>query len=91
MTDRSFAFVAAESDDACTALAQLTQRYGGVAPDSADIIVALGGDGFMLETLHRFIDRRVPIYGMNCSTVGFLLNNYEDGDLPARLAAVVPV
>jgi NAD+ kinase len=91
VTYRSFAFVAAESDDACTALAQLTRRYGGVAPDSADIIVALGGDGFMLETLHRYISRRVPIYGMNCGTVGFLLNSYDDGDLPARLAAATPV
>ena len=91
VTDRSFAFVAADGDDARIALAQLTRRYGGVAPDSAEIIVALGVDGFMLETLHRFLDRRVPIYGMNCGTVGFLLNNYGDGDLPARLAAATPV
>jgi NAD+ kinase len=91
VTDRSFAFVAADSDDARLALAQLTRRYAGVAPDSAEIIVALGGDGFMLETLHRFMDRRVPIYGMNCGTVGFLLNNYGDADLPARLAAATPV
>jgi len=87
VTDRSFAFVAAESDDACTALAQLTRRYGGVAPDSAEIIVALGGDGFMLETLHRFMDRRMPIYGMNCGTVGFLMNRYDENELPTRLAA----
>jgi len=91
VTDRSFAFVAADSDDARIALAQLTRRYGGGTPDDADIIVALGGDGFMLETLHRYIGRRVPIYGMNCGTVGFLLNNYDEGDLPARLAAAVPI
>src|SRR5260221_922364 len=91
VTDRSFAFVAADSDDARIANANLTRRYGETGPDRADIIVALGGDGFMLETLHRFIARRVPIYGMNCGTVGFLLNNYEDADLPARLAAATPV
>ena len=91
VTDRSFAFVASEGDDARIALANLKRRYGGVAPDDADVIVALGGDGFMLETLHRYLDRRVPIYGMNCGTVGFLLNSYDEVDLPARLAAATPV
>ena len=86
MTDRSFAFVAADSDDARIALAQLTRRYGGVAPDSAEIIVALGGDGFMLETLHRYLGSFKPIFGMNCGTVGFLMNRYDERNLSERLA-----
>jgi NAD+ kinase len=56
-----------------------------VPPDEADIIVALGGDGFMLETLHRFFDKDVPIYGMNRGSVGFLMNDYGADDLPDRL------
>ncbi len=51
-----------------------------------DVVVVLGGDGFMLQTMHRFIDRDVPLYGMNCGTVGFLLNNYADQYLYERLS-----
>lgn len=79
------AFVAAENDIAQRALDHLSRRYGAVPPDQADVIVALGGDGFMLETLHRHIDRQVPIYGMNRGTVGFLLNVYSDEHLIERL------
>jgi len=86
MNDPSFAFVASETEEAQAALKRLTARYSAVAPDAADIIVALGGDGFVLETLHGYLDRGVPIYGMNCGTVGFLMNQYEEEDLPQRLA-----
>ncbi|HXP97124.1 MAG TPA: NAD kinase [Telmatospirillum sp.] len=79
------AFVAADNDAAQRALEHLCRRYGALAPDHADVIVALGGDGFMLETLHRYIDRHVPIYGMNRGTVGFLLNVYSDEHLVDRL------
>ncbi len=79
------AFVAADNDAAQRALDHLCRRYGAVPPEQADAIVALGGDGFMLETLHRYIDRHVPIYGMNRGTVGFLLNVYSDDDLMERL------
>ncbi len=84
--DSSFAFVASETDEAGDALARLRARYGGTGPEDADVIVALGGDGFVLETLHRYLHRGVPIYGMNCGTVGFLMNAYSEDDLPARLA-----
>ena len=60
---QSVAFVASEADDAQEALIKLTGRYPHVPPDQADVIVALGGDGFMLETLHQYLDRSVPIYG----------------------------
>ena len=62
-------------------------RYGSAAEEEADMVVALGGDGFMLETLHRFLRRGLPVYGMNRGSVGFLMNDYREDDLPARLAA----
>ena len=86
MSDLRFAFVATDSPEAQDAAARLARRYQSARPESADVIVALGGDGFMLETLHRFITRDLPIYGMNCGTVGFLMNLYDEEDLPQRLA-----
>src|SRR3954462_6676011 len=68
-------------------LAELRARYGDCGPDSADIVVALGGDGFMLQTLHAFTAAGKPIYGMNKGTVGFLMNEYHQDDLLERLAA----
>ncbi len=85
------AFLSAGTDEAECARAELARRYATVEPEDADLIVALGGDGFMLEMLHRFIDREVPIYGMNLGTVGFLLNEYGADDLQARLARTTPV
>ena len=72
-----------EADDAC---ARLTALYGHIDPDEADVVVALGGDGLMLQTLHRFMDRHVPIYGMNRGSVGFLMNEYAEDRLHERLA-----
>lgn len=81
------AFLASEAPLAQTARTSLIARYGDVPPDKADVIVALGGDGFMLRTLHETQDLRAPVYGMNRGTVGFLMNEYHEGDLPDRLAA----
>jgi NAD+ kinase len=81
------AFVAAETPEARDACARLTHRYDGCDPGEAEIIVALGGDGLMLETIHRYMARRTPIYGMNRGTVGFMMNDYEEDDLPGRVAA----
>jgi NAD+ kinase len=67
--------------------AALRARHQDVGPDAADIIVALGGDGFMLQTLHAFIDKGKPIYGMNLGSVGFLMNEYRQEALEERLAA----
>jgi len=80
------AFVASASAEAQDALARLTKRYGGVAPETADVIVALGGDGLMLQTLHRFMTSGKPIYGMHRGTVGFLMNEYQADRLPERIA-----
>jgi NAD+ kinase len=87
----SIAFVASEAPAAQQALAELEDRYGREAPETADVIVALGGDGFMLETLHGYLQRGVPIYGMHRGTVGFLMNNYEADGLRERLARAAPV
>src|SRR6187431_1519600 len=81
------AFVASASPEAQAALAQLTKLYGNHDPDDADIVVALGGDGLMLQTLHRHMRSNKPIYGMHRGTVGFLMNEFSTVDLHARLAA----
>lgn len=83
------AFVASDVPSAQKALGILTKRYGTVAEDQADVIVALGGDGLMLHTLHRTQTLDAPVYGMNRGTVGFLMNEYNKDDLPERLDAAV--
>lgn len=83
----SIAFHASLRPDAQEAYKRLTARYGNVPEDEADVIVALGGDGAMLDALRgRFQDRK-PVYGMHRGTVGFLMNEYDEEDLPARLDA----
>ncbi len=89
MSRERICFVAASMPEAREALARLQARYESVAAEEAEVIVALGGDGFMLETLHAYLDRRVPIYGMNKGTVGFLMNDYSEDDLPGRIARAV--
>ena len=80
------AFVSSDSDVANGALQKLTSRYGNAPVDNCDVIVALGGDGFVLHCLHDCIDTHTPIYGMNRGTVGFLMNTYDADDLPAKIA-----
>ncbi len=81
------AFVASPTAEAEAAREALERRYGNVAPDAADVIVALGGDGLMLRTLHKFMTSGKPIYGMHRGTVGFLMNEYREDVLQERLAA----
>lgn len=81
------AFVASERPEAQEARARLAQRYGDLAEDEAQVVVALGGDGFMLETLHRNLAAGRPIYGMNQGSVGFLMNEYAEDDLLGRINA----
>jgi NAD+ kinase len=80
-------FVAAATTEGKQALERLIRRYGDAGPRDADIVVALGGDGFMLQTLHAFLKRNKPIYGMNLGSVGFLLNEFCEEALIERLAA----
>ena len=79
-------FVATSVPEAQTALSNLRQLYSDAGPDEADVIIALGGDGFMLQTLHSYLGKNKPIYGMNLGTIGFLMNEYNEADLPERLA-----
>ncbi|MBA84016.1 NAD kinase [Thalassobius sp. S69A] len=80
------AFAASEAHTAQTARAALVGRYGNAPEEEAHVIVALGGDGFMLQTLHRTQHLDVPVYGMNRGTVGFLMNEYAESDLMNRLS-----
>ena len=81
------AFLASERPEAQEALARLQDRYGKVAPGEADVIVALGGDGAMIEALHRTLPSSKPIFGMNRGSVGFLMNDYREDDLVERIRA----
>src|SRR5712671_6175839 len=85
------AFVASEAEAAQQAIFELHDRYGTVEPQDADIVVPLGGDGFMLETVHRFVGSGVPIFGMHRGSVGFLMNSYRLDGLYERLAMAQPV
>jgi len=80
------AFVASAHEEAEAARRELAKLYGDVTPDKADVVVALGGDGMMLQTLHKQRDSGIPIYGMNRGSVGFLTNDYHVGELRERLA-----
>ncbi len=83
------AFIASERSEAKSARKALIARYGNSDAADADVIIALGGDGFMLRTLRRYmplIRRGLPVYGMNKGTVGFLMNEYSEDDLLVRLA-----
>src|ERR1700745_154901 len=84
---KHIAFVASDTPPAQKARQLLVRRYGDALPETADIIVALGGDGLMLATLQRFMNSGKPIYGMHRGTVGFLMYEYSEQGLPERLAA----
>jgi NAD+ kinase len=81
------AFVASPAPEARKALARLAKKYGNVPPSRADVVVALGGDGLMLQTLRKAMKAGKPIYGMHRGTVGFLMNEYNDKGLRERLRA----
>ncbi len=85
-SDKAIAFVASRTDEAQAALAEIRARYTEVALDKAEVIVALGGDGFMLRTLHRHMALNRPVYGMKLGTVGFLMNQHRVDGLLERLA-----
>ncbi len=84
------ALLASPAAEAQAALAALTALHGLHRPEDADVLVALGGDGFMLQTLHRHGGLGKPVYGMKLGTVGFLMNQYRDEDLAARIGSAVP-
>ena len=85
-TDR-ICFVTNRTIEADAAAGRLRERYGSIAFDQAEVVVALGGDGLMLETLHRVMRTGVPVYGMNFGSVGFMMNLFSEDDMGERLAA----
>ena len=91
MNFKTIAIAAGESPEAQKALKSLNGRYDTVPPEEADVIVALGGDGFMILSLHRSMEQGTPIYGMNRGSVGFLMNAYDEDDLLERLSKAEPV
>lgn len=86
-TTLRLAFLASDRPEAQKAKKRLTKLYGDVPEDAADVVVALGGDGFMLETLHRSLPTARPIYGMNRGSLGFLMNDYLETGLHERIGA----
>jgi NAD+ kinase len=87
LTATRITFLASEAEPAQRALSILSARYGSAPVDRANVIVALGGDGFMLQTLHAHERQDIAVYGMNCGTIGFLMNEYDEDRLFERLAA----
>lgn len=84
---RKIHFVASHVGEAQSSMIRLQERYGQSERDAAEVIVALGGDGFMLRTLHRFLPAGLPVYGMKLGEVGFLMNRFREDDLQERLDA----
>jgi NAD+ kinase len=83
-------FVSSGTAEADAAAARLRERYGQAGPETASVIVALGGDGLMLQTLHKAMRLGIPVYGMNFGSIGFLMNDFGDDRLMERLAAALP-
>ena len=90
MNPESIAFLSADTPEAQESAALLSALYGQEAVELAETIVALGGDGFMLQTLHRFMNTGKRIYGMNRGSVGFLMNDYREDELRERIEAAIP-
>jgi len=82
-------FIASPAIEATDAAEQFARTYGNCQPEKADVIVALGGDGFMLQSQHRFMNSGIPIFGMNKGSVGFLMNEFQAEDLPSRLEGAI--
>ena len=86
----TFAFVSSSTEDARAAAKRLASIYGQTEIAEADVVVALGGDGFLLQTLRETMSTGKKVYGMNRGTVGFLMNEYREEGLPGRISAAIP-
>lgn len=90
MSTPRLALLGSPTDEAQAALAALRKLHGTHAPEEADVVVALGGDGFMLQTLHRHGGLGKPVFGMKLGSIGFLMNQYHNDNLLVRIAAAEP-
>jgi len=79
------AFLASHTNKSQTSLKHMVKIYGQHSPETADVIVVLGGDGFMLQCLHQYMHQNTPVFGLRRGTVGFLMNDYSIEDLPQRI------
>lgn len=86
----NYHFLSSDAPEAIAARDALAERYGQLSADKADVLVALGGDGFMLQTIHGVMGKKTPIYGMNRGSVGFLMNDYALDNLEKRIAEAKP-
>jgi len=84
------AFLSSSTPEALKAKRTLEALYPSVNPTEADVLIALGGDGFMLETMHAYLDSKIPIYGIHCGSVGFLMNEFIPHELLSRLEKANP-
>ena len=91
MKFHNVAFLADRHAEPQAALNRLSNRYGNADPGDADVIVALGGDGFMLSTVHEFIGQGIPIFGMNLGSIGFLMNEFSEDNMLQRLEAAMAI
>ena len=89
-TPPRLAFLASRTDEAQATRQSYISRYGNSTPEECDVIVALGGDGFMLQTLHRYMNLDKPVYGMKSGTLGFLMNHHRPDDLLERIHRAQP-
>ncbi len=87
---KKIAFVSSDAPKAISAMKKLRTLYGDTKLKDADVVVALGGDGLMLESLHKTMQHDIPVYGMNCGSIGFLMNDFHDNDLMERINAARP-
>lgn len=86
--NQHISIVTNDTPDANEAASRLRKRYGDHPIESADVVVALGGDGLMLQTLHRVMRKGIPVYGMNFGSVGFMMNTFSEDNLHQRLRDV---
>lgn len=88
---KKIGFVSSRDEIARSSLKTLKNKYPHVSPENADIVVALGGDGTVLNSLHKYMNKSIPIYGMNRGHVGFLMNKYSENRLEQRLKSAIPI
>ena len=91
MEQPRIAIISSTAENAQDAEVELLKRYDTVPPGEADVLIALGGDGLMLRTLHRYMNLGKPVFGLNCGSIGFLMNRLDTEGLHERLAQAQPV
>lgn len=87
---KKIAFLSSSAPEALKVKAELESLYPSVNPSVADVLVVLGGDGFMLEVMHHYLNKKIPLYGIHCGSVGFLMNQFSHHTFLTRLRQAIP-